>query len=287
MFADFERFVMDGAGAKINGVIGGSGPPVLLLHGYPQTHLIWRNVAPALAQSHTVVATDLRGYGDSEKPASDARHETYSKRAMAADQVAVMAALGFAHFAVVGHDRGGRVAHRLARDHRDAVEKVAVLDIAPTAQMYGQTDMAFATGYYHWFFLIQPSPLPETLLAAETEFYLRRKMMSWGRTHGAISEEAFAEYLRCFETENCIHATCEDYRASATIDLEHDAQETEKLDCPLLALWGEEGFVARTYDVLSEWRQVANDVRGHAVRGGHYVPEEAPEQTIKALRDFL
>ena len=286
-FPGFEHFRVDVDGVSIAGRKAGSGPPVLFLHGYPQTHLIWRHVATAMSDQFTTVVADLRGYGDSDKPASDPRHETYSKRAMAADQVRVMEHLGYRRFAVVGHDRGGRVGHRLARDHRERVSNLAVLDIAPTASMYGQTDMDFAMGYYHWFFLVQPGGLPEKLIGAETEFYLRRKIRAWGKTANAVPEEVFAEYLRCFDDPACIHATCEDYRASAGIDLDHDAEGDPPLSCPLLALWGAEGLVGRTYDVLAEWRQVADDVSGHVVPGGHYLPEEAPNETITALRKFL
>ena len=202
--------------------------------------------------------------------------------------VALMASLGHASFAVAGHDRGGRVAHRMARDHPDVVTRLAVLDIAPTASMYGQTDMRFATAYYHWFFLIQPAPLPEKMIGADPEFYLRTKGAHWGRTEGAFTEAAFADYLRCFRQPETIHAMCEDYRAAATIDLQHDAADAgKKLVMPVLALWGASGFVGSAYDVLAEWRAVAQDVRGHAVPGGHYLPEEAPQETLAALQDFF
>ncbi len=286
-FSGFRRILETVNGVTINGVIGGSGPPVLLLHGYPQTHVIWRHVAADLARDFTVVATDLRGYGDSSKPETDEQHMPYSKREMATDQVELMQRLGFERFAVVGHDRGGRVGHRLARDHPKQVSHLAVLDIAPTESMYGQTNFDFAKGYYHWFFLIQPRGLPETLIGNNVEFYMRHKVKSWGDVSAAIPEDVFAEYLRCYSDPACIHATCEDYRASAGIDLEHDRQDQEPLDCPVLALWGAEGFVARTYDVLAEWRAVAKTVSGCAVPGGHYVPEEAPSETIKELRSFL
>lgn len=264
----------------------GSGPPLLLLHGYPQTHGIWHRIAPRLAEDFTVVATDLRGYGASDKPPSDAAHRPYSKRVMAADQVAVMEALGFARFAVTGHDRGGRVAHRMARDWPERVAALAVLDIAPTKAMYEATDMGFATGYYHWFFLIQPAPLPETLIGAAADAYLALKLKAWGRTDGAITDAAFAAYRAAF-TPEMIHASCEDYRASAGIDLEHDAEDHTPLAMPLLALWGQEGFVGQHYDVLAEWRKCATEVSGHGVPGGHYLPEEAPEETLAALRDFF
>ena len=266
----------------------GEGPPLLLLHGFPQTNMMWHRIAPKLAGHFTVIAADLRGYGDSSTPDSDATHSLYAKRAMAADMVQLMQQLGHRHFMVAGHDRGGRVAHRMARDHADRVSRVAVLDIAPTAAMYGQTDMRFATAYYHWFFLIQPAPLPERMIGADPEFFLRSKCGQWGRTEGAITDEAFADYLRCFRRPETVHAMCEDYRAAATIDLDHDAADANvKLAVPLLALWGVDGFVGTNYDVLAEWRQVADDVSGHGVPGGHYLPEEAPDETLAALVNFF
>ena len=268
--------------------MAGDGPPLLLLHGFPQTNFMWHKIAPALAADFTVIAADLRGYGDSSKPPTDADHSPYSKRAMAADMVALMTSIGHASFAVAGHDRGGRVAHRMARDHPDVVTRLAVLDIAPTASMYGQTDMRFATAYYHWFFLIQPAPLPEKMIGADPEFYLRTKGAHWGRTEGAFTEAAFADYLRCFRQPETIPSMCEDYRAAATIDLRHDAKDAgKKLGMPVLALWGASGFVGSANDVLAEWRAVAQDVSGHAVPGGHYLPEEAPQETLAALQDFF
>ncbi len=266
----------------------GEGPPLLLLHGFPQTNMMWHRIAPKLAEHFTVIAADLRGYGDSSTPDSDATHSLYAKRAMAADMVQLMQQLGHRHFMVAGHDRGGRVAHRMARDHADRVSRVAVLDIAPTAAMYRQTDMRFATAYYHWFFLIQPAPLPERMIGADPEFFLRSKCGQWGRTEGAITDEAFADYMRCFRRPETVHAMCEDYRAAATIDLDHDAADANvKLAMPLLALWGVDGFVGTNYDVLAEWRQVADDVSGHGVPGGHYLPEEAPDETLAALVNFF
>ncbi len=291
MFAGFadERITV-GDGITIRARIGGAGPPVLLLHGYPQTHACWHLVAPRLvAAGFTVVAADLRGYGDSAKPASAADHGPYAKRAMAADQVALMQALGFPRFRVAGHDRGGRVAHRMALDHPQAVERIAVLDIAPTATMYARTDRAFATGYYHWFFLIQPAPLPERLIGADPEFYLRCKLSAWSQGENAFfAPEAIAEYVRCFSDPAAIAASCEDYRAAATIDLAHDAADAERrIEAPLLALWGQRGLVGRSYDVLATWREKARDVRGHALPTGHYLPEEAPAAVSEALADFF
>ena len=266
----------------------GDGPALLLLHGYPQTGYIWHKIASLLAKDFTVVIADLRGYGDSDKPPTSADHAVYSKRAMAADMIAVMAALGHQQFFVAGHDRGGRVAHRLARDYPQAVEKLAVLDIAPTAMMYDTTDMQFATSYYHWFFLIQPAPFPETLIGHDPKFFLESKMRHWGKDRSAITEDAFDDYLRCFSNPDTIHASCEDYRASASIDLEHDAADAgQKLDIPLLVLWGATAMVGNKYDMLAAWREVAVDVSGFSVPGGHYLPEESPDETYQALLDFF
>lgn len=288
MFEGFETRRFKTQETQIHLKVAGHGPALLLLHGYPQTHVIWHKIASRLAKHFTVIIPDLRGYGDSGKPPTDTDHKPYSKRKMAVDQVEVMVALGFQKFSVVGHDRGGRVAHRLARDHPDRVQKLVVLDIAPTAAMYRSTDMDFATAYYHWFFLIQPFDLPERMIGADPRYYLEKKLKAWGRTDGAITPEAFSEYLRCFSDPATIHATCEDYRAAAGIDLKHDATDVDtKLKMPLLALWGREGFVGKTYDVLETWREVALDVSGHAGPGGHYLPEEAPEETLETLLEFL
>ena len=266
----------------------GDGPPLLLLHGYPQTGYIWHKIAPQLARDFTIIIADLRGYGDSDKPPTSADHAVYSKRAMATDMISVMAAMGHQRFFVAGHDRGGRVAHRLARDYPEAVERLAVLDIAPTTMMYDTTDMQFATSYYHWFFLIQPAPFPETLIGHDPKFFLESKMRQWGKDRSAITDEAFNDYLRCFSNPDTIHASCEDYRASASIDLVHDAADADrKLTMPLLALWGEDGMVGNKYDMLAAWRDVAENVSGFAVLGGHYLPEEAPDETYRALLDFF
>lgn len=288
MFEGFERHRITTSGAEINLVCGGKGPPLLLLHGYPQTHAIWHRIAPRLAERFTVVAADLRGYGDSSKPASDEAHASYSKRATALDQVEAMAALGFETFFLAGHDRGGRVGHRMVLDHPDRVRKLAVLDIAPTYTVFARTDKTMATAYYHWFFLIQPYDLPERLIGNDPEYYLRRKLGHWGRDETAFAPEAVAEYVRCFSDPATIHASCEDYRAAASIDLEHDEVDMgTKVACPLLVLWGGRGFVAQAYDVLAVWRERAADVRGHAIDCGHFLPEERPDETCAALTDFL
>jgi haloacetate dehalogenase len=260
----------------------------LLLHGYPQTHVMWHRVAPALARTYTVVCADLRGYGDSEKPPSDEAHLAYSKRAMAQDMVELMRDLGHATFRLVGHDRGGRVAHRLCLDHPDAVSEVAVLDISPTRTMYAGTNQAFATAYYHWFFLIQPYDLPEKLIGADPAYYLRRKLGGWGTGLDHFDPRALAEYERCFSDAATVHATCEDYRAAASIDLVHDVEsENQKIGCPLLVLWGERGVVHRFFKPIDDWRAVASDVRGKALPCGHYLAEEVPEETLRELTAFF
>ena len=275
---------------EINAVVTGNGPPLLLLHGFPQTHLIWRKVLPQLSRSFTVVTTDLRGYGDSSKPAGLPDHANYAKRAMALDQAEVMRTLGFDRFLLCGHDRGARVAHRLAVDHPDRVSRLAVLDVAPTKAMYEGTTMAFARAYYHWFFLIQPAPFPETLIGADPEAFLRHHM---GGRHAGLAPflpDAWPEYLRCFSDPAAIHASCEDYRASATIDLVHDAADlaaVREVGCPLLVLWGEHGVIEREFRPLDDWRKVAIDVRGRSLPCGHYIPEEAPEALLAELVPFL
>lgn len=288
MFPEFEKRRISTSGTEINLVIGGEGPALLLLHGYPQTHVIWHKVAPVLAKRFTVVATDLRGYGDSGKPHSTPDHQPYSKREMARDQAEVMTDLGFERFSVVGHDRGARVAHRLCRDHRERVEKLAVLDICPTLDMYETTDMAFASAYYHWFFLIQPADHPERMIGADPDYYLDRKM-KYLADDQAITPDAMAEYKRCFRDPAAIHASCEDYRAAATIDLEHDRADRErKLDIPILALWGEKGIIGRLYEPLDVWaRYTTGPVSGHPLPSGHYIAEEVPDLLLNALDGFL
>ncbi|GAA0428298.1 alpha/beta fold hydrolase [Massilia aurea] len=274
----------------INAIVGGSGPPLLLLHGHPQTHAIWHRVAPRLAEQFTVVACDLRGYGDSSKPQGAPDHANYSKRAMAADMVAVMQSLGFATFRVLAHDRGARVAHRLAQDHPQAVERMALLDIAPTLAMYEQTSDTFARAYWHWFFLIQPPPLPERLIEADPAAYVRDVMGKRSAGLAPFDPRALAEYQRCLALPGAAHGICEDYRAAATIDLEHDRVDRDagsRLALPLMVLWGEQGVVGRCFDPLAEWQRVAADVQGEALPCGHYIAEEAPEMLLERVLPFL
>lgn len=272
--------------------LGSSGGerPLLLLHGFPQTHSMWHKVAPMLAGHFSLVLPDLRGYGDSGKPPSDRAHDAYSKRAMAADNVALMRGLGFQQFAVCGHDRGGRVAHRMALDHPMAVERLMLLDISPTLTMYERTDMAFARAYYHWFFLIQPEPLPERLIGADPAFYLRAKLGGWG-SHGLepFDPRALAEYERCIGDPATIHAMCEDYRAAASVDLEHDRSDAHaRIACPLRVLWGERGVVHRLFTPIADWQAKASAVvTGRTTPGGHYIAEETAELLAEEMLSFF
>jgi haloacetate dehalogenase len=279
---------VDANGVRIRAAVGGSGPPLLLLHGHPQTHLTWHKVVPELAKRFTVVATDLRGYGDSEKLPGDPTHANYSKRAMAADQVAVMAMLGFDRFDVVAHDRGARVAHRMALDHADRVARLVLLDIAPTATMYAQTNREFATRYFWWFFLIQPFDLPERMIAADPDHFLDRHLAGQIKVEGSLDPRVVAEYRRCYRDPATRHAICEDYRAAASLDLEHDAADDDRrIEAPLLLLWGEYGTVGTLFDVMESWRSKAREVRGRALPCGHSPQEETPELLLAELGAFL
>jgi haloacetate dehalogenase len=289
VFEGFRSAAVELGEISINAKVGGSGPPLLLLHGYPQTHTIWHRVVPYMVEHFTVVISDLRGYGDSSKPVGLPDHSNYSKRVMAQDQLNLMTQLGFDSFYLAGHDRGVRVSHRLALDHPQWVKKLALLDISPTLKMYQQTDMTFASAYYHWFFLIQPAPFPETLIGAAPQTYLEKKMTLGSAGKAPFAPEAWAEYVRCFTPET-IHASCEDYRAAASIDLEHDResiQQGQKIQCPLLVLWGQHGVVERCFNPLEDWSEVATDVRGKALPGGHYLAEELPQQTSSELIQFF
>ena len=282
-FPGFRQMRIDTSGATINVLTGGSGPPVLVMHGYPQTHFEWHLVAPELAKRFTVALIDLRGYGDSSKPPDGVNHAGYSKRAMALDGVEVMERLGHRTFAVVGHDRGGRVAHRLTLDHPDRVTRLAVLDIVPTLRMFQTVDKNSATTGFHWFFLAQPAPFPEQMISANVEAWLARA----GQKSPFIAPEAYAEYLRCMRDPGTVHAMCEDYRANASIDLEHDTADLgRKIACPMLVLWGEKGGLPR-FDVIAEWRERAQNVRGKALPGTHWLPEQLPAETLAELLAFL
>jgi haloacetate dehalogenase len=284
----FTRRRIRSNGVTIQCAVAGHGPPILMLHGYPQTHVMWHRVAPELAQAHTVVCADLRGYGDSSKPRGLPDHSNYSKRVMAEDMVGVMRALGHERFHVVGHDRGARVAHRLARDHGARVRSLTVLDISPTLKMYDSTSMAFARAYYHWFLFIQPAPVPEKMVAAVgLAGMFGRQGVILGSPSDLFAPRALKEYFRCFDART-IHASCEDYRASAGIDLEHDrADLARRLAMPVLAIWGTRGVIGRLFDCAADWREVADDVTGLAVDSGHFVAEERPAEVAQAIRSFL
>ncbi|HEV8690341.1 MAG TPA: alpha/beta hydrolase [Ideonella sp.] len=285
-----SRRIATTEGVEINAVVGGSGPPLLLLHGHPQTHSIWHRVAPSLARNFTVVAADLRGYGDSSKPPGGADHARYSKRDMAADMRTLMLGLGHARFAILAHDRGARVAHRLAVDHPAAVRRLVLLDIAPTLDMYALANDDFARAYWHWFFLIQPSPVPERLIEADPAAYVRDVMGRRSAGLAPFDPLALSEYQRCMALPGAAHAICEDYRAAASLDLEQDRSDRVQgrlLTQPLLALWGAEGVVHRCFDPLALWRAIATQVQGEPLPCGHYIPEEAPEALLAKALPFL
>lgn len=288
-FTDFDRRYVDVDGVVIQARVAGSGPAMLLLHGYPESSYMWRHVAPALTSDFTVVAADLRGYGDSDAPADDTDHLTYSRRAMAADQVGLMSALGHERFTVAGHDRGGRVAHRMALDHPERVERVAVLDIVPTLHMFENVDRAMAQSYFHWFFLNQPFDLPERLINADPEGWIASRFRS--RTSGPwrVEADALEEYVRAFRDPARVAATCADYRAAASIDLVHDREDRlapRRMAQPLLAVWGASSYVGRHFDVTRVWQDYAEDVSGVAAPSDHYVPEEVPDLTVRLLMRF-
>jgi len=293
-FPGFQREQIKTTGATINVVYGGTGSPVLFMHGIPETHVLWRKVAPVLAPNFTLVITDLRGYGDSSKPSGGADHFGYSKRAMAQDQMEVMERLGFRNFAVVAHDRGGRVAHRMALDHADHLTRLAILDIVPTYKCYQTINQDFATVFYHWFLMVQPSPFPEMVVENSAELFLRTLLFRLGGEAPReglpawVDQAAYNEYLRCFRDPAAIRALCEDYRAAASIDLAHDKADLDKkIACPLLVLWSEKGPFHRMYDVLQTWRERASQVSGKALPTGHFLPEQLPDQLIAELKPFL
>jgi haloacetate dehalogenase len=290
LFEGFDDDVVDVGDVRIRARRAGSGPALLLLHGYPESSLMWRLVAPMLAEQFTVVVTDLRGYGRSSAPGDDAQHATYSKRSMAQDQVSVMEALGHRTFSVAGHDRGGRVAHRMVLDHPSSVERAAVLDIVPTLHMYDNVDREMAETYFHWFFLSRPAPLPEDLIAADPAAWMQSRFRGRHADHWRLEDAVLDEYLQDFADPAHLAATCADYRAASTIDLEHDREDRaagRRISVPLLAVWGESSYVGRTFDVVGVWESYADQVTGCAAPSDHYVPEEAPEFTAQALTAFF
>jgi haloacetate dehalogenase len=294
MFDGFKLDFIDTGEATLRVRTGGSGPPLLLLHGHPQTHLMWHAVAADLARDFTVVAPDLRGYGESSKPETAADHEPYSKRAMARDNVALMQHLGFERFSLAGHDRGGRVAYRLALDHPDRVERLATLDILPTYEHFSRADMRFGLGYWHWFFLAQPFDVPERVIGLDPVAFFARTWPLDGegkpQPPAYFAPDALEDYLRCYADPATVHATCEDYRAGATFDFqvdEADRSAGKQITAPMLALWAAKGGLPRWYDVLAVWQTWATDVRGGAIDSGHFMAEEAPAETAAALRKFF
>ena len=289
-FDDFEEFDVETPGARIHGRRGGTGPPLLLLHGIPETHLMWHRVAPALAERYTVVATDLRGYGDSGKPPSTDDHEPYSMRAIARDQLDVMRELGHERFHLAGHDRGGRCAYRLALDAPDAVTRLAVLDVVPTGDAYSRVDRTFTMKYWVWSFLSAPSPVPERFINAAPDVLVDYMLDTWPEVKDAFPDEVRAEYLRKFRDPDTVHAICEEFRAAATVDYELDEQDrgNRRIECPVLFLWSLRGQVGQLYDdPLAIWKGWADNVEGGPVPVGHFIPEEAPEETTNRLLDFL
>ncbi|MBM0232387.1 alpha/beta hydrolase [Micromonospora sp. STR1_7] len=290
MFDGFEEFDVDTSGARIHGRRGGSGPPVLLLHGIPETHLMWHRVAPRLAERFTVVATDLRGWGDSGKPPSSADHEPYSMRAIARDQVELMRSLGHDRFHLVGHDRGARCAYRLALDEPGAVTRLAVMDVVPVGDVYNRADKAFSLSYWVWSFLAAPAPVPERFIDAAPTVLVDFMLDTWPEVKDAFPTEVRAAYARQFSDPATVHAICEEFRAAATLDYQQDEadRENRRIACPVLFLWSQRGQVAKLYDdPLAIWREWADDVRGEPVGVGHFIPEEAPDETTRQLLAFL
>lgn len=291
MLVGFERREIATSAARIVTVSGGRGPPLLLMHGNPFNHLSWLKIAPRLATDFTVVATDLRGYGDSEKPPGGPNHVNYSFRAMAQDQVEVMSALGFARFYAAGHDRGARVLHRMCLDHPQRVARAAIIDIIPQHYLYNNISKSWATFSWHWFFNIQPYDLPERMMGADPDWFIRKKLAKTEQGLSFFDPAALADFMRCFRNPQTIHAICEDYRAAAGIDLDMDEADVHagrRIECPVLLLWGASGGVGRNHDSMTIWRRYAADIRaGKALPSGHYLHEEAPEETYAELRAFF
>ena len=290
MLDEFIERRIEVAGAEIHLRTGGDGPPLLLLHGYPQTHVIWHRVAPRLAQAFTLVMPDLRGYGRSTGPAPDAAHANYSKRAMALDMVQVMAALGHERFALAGHDRGARVGYRLCLDHPDRVTRFAALDIVPTIEVWEDMDAERAISTYHWPFLAVPAPVPERLIGAAPEFYVKHLLDRWAGRRNALDPDAVAAYVAQFRLPSVLTATCEDYRAGATIDRVHDADDRaagRRIACPMLVVWGRGYSASREASPIVVWRRWVDDVREVPLDCGHFIAEEAPDECAAALLSFF
>jgi haloacetate dehalogenase len=289
VFDGFEEFDVSTSGTTIHGRRGGDGAPVLLLHGIPETHIMWRHVAPLLAERYTVVATDLRGYGDSGKPPSTPDHTPYSMRAIAQDQVEVMRTMGHDRFSVVGHDRGARCGYRLALDEPQAVNRLTVMDIVPTGDVYERAEMAFSLSYWIWSFLAAPAPVPEQFIAAAPDVLVNFMLDSWPKVKDAFPDDVRTEYIEKFRDADTAHAICEEYRAAATVDYEHDEADrgNRKIECPVQVLWSQGGSVEKLYDPLQIWKSWSDDVRGEAMPVGHFIPEEAPPDTAQKLIDFL
>lgn len=289
MFEGFDRRTISVAGIDIACVIGGYGPPVLMLHGFPQSRAMWARVAPLLADQFTLVCADLRGYGDSAKPICLPDRSNYAFRALAADQLGLMRALGFARFHVVGHDRGGRTGHRMALDHPEAVQTLAVLDIVPTYAMFMDTNREVAGAYWHWYFLSQPWPFPERMIWHAPDYFYETCLVGWGATSLAdFDTEMIDEYRRAWRDPAMIHGSCSDYRAAATIDIEHDGADLERtVTCPTLVFFGSDGVMAKLFDIPAEWRKRCLDVTAAASPGGHFFVDRFPEATAQILREFL
>lgn len=293
-FKGFKHIEVDTGEVIIHTWVGGSGAEaVLLLHGHPESHLMWHKVAPELAKDYTVVIPDLRGYGESSKPKGEADHSTYSKRTMANDQVYVMEQLGFKQFHIAGHDRGGRVCHRMMLDHPDKVKSSILIDILPTIDVYNNTDQSVATKYWHWYFYIQPEPFPETFLGSQPEYFVRsnilKKTIPGSLAADTFPEDIVQEYIRYYSDPATVHAIAEDYRASVTIDWEYDlADRDQMMDVPLLCLWGSDGNIGKSWDIMGIWGKMAANLSGYAVEGcGHFVPEEKPEITVIKIREHI
>jgi haloacetate dehalogenase len=289
MFEGFDRKTLDVRGVQIACAVGGTGPPVLLLHGYPQCMAMWARVAPKLAARYTVVCADLRGYGDSAKPRCAQDRSNYSFRVFAEDQLGVMRLLGFDRFHMVGHDRGGRTGHRMALDHPAAVRSLTVMDIVPTFAMFTNTNRKVAQAYWHWYFLSQPEPFPERLIGADPDYFYETSLVGWGATRiGDFEADMLAEYRRCWRQTDMIHGSCSDYRAAASVDLEHDGADIDrKVSCPTLVLYGAAGAMAALYDIPAEWRGRCTDVTDAAVPGGHFFVDQFPEETARIVGQFL